>query len=258
MISFVETYGDDDLVLIVLGDHQPSSVVSGRDASHDVPVTVSPATPRSLSASRVGPASRMNPSPGRARRRRWTRSGIDSLPHSGRVPIHRRSRPVTLPAAPPGPGCRRTPAAVREHRQHRGCGLLGQHRRQGSGQGAALNGCDAAPELTARSGVARPARSTKQPRTGSASRRSAAPTPRRSGWQQSTAPRGRLHPVACRAALRLRLQCAYAAPPTHRLRPATWSPRPARTTTRIVREPGQAPPSQRLPRSHWRAPSEAR
>jgi hypothetical protein len=40
VISFVETYGDDNLVLILLGDHQPSSVVSGRDASHDVPVTV--------------------------------------------------------------------------------------------------------------------------------------------------------------------------------------------------------------------------
>jgi phosphatidylglycerophosphate synthase len=40
LISFVARYGDDDLVLIVLGDHQPVTVVSGHGASHDVPVTV--------------------------------------------------------------------------------------------------------------------------------------------------------------------------------------------------------------------------
>jgi hypothetical protein len=40
VISFVEKYGDDDLVLILLGDHQPLTVVSGHDASHDVPVTL--------------------------------------------------------------------------------------------------------------------------------------------------------------------------------------------------------------------------
>ena len=40
LVSFVETYGDDDLVLIVVGDHQPATVVSGEDASHDVPITV--------------------------------------------------------------------------------------------------------------------------------------------------------------------------------------------------------------------------
>jgi hypothetical protein len=42
LVSFVENYGDDDLVLIMLGDHQPSTVVTGLspDLSHDVPVTV--------------------------------------------------------------------------------------------------------------------------------------------------------------------------------------------------------------------------
>ncbi len=40
LVSFVETYADDDLVLIVLGDHQPATIVSGQGASHDVPVTV--------------------------------------------------------------------------------------------------------------------------------------------------------------------------------------------------------------------------
>lgn len=40
LVSFVETYAADDLVLIVLGDHQPAPIVSGEDAGHDVPITV--------------------------------------------------------------------------------------------------------------------------------------------------------------------------------------------------------------------------
>ncbi len=40
LISFVERYGDDDTVLVLLGDHQPAQVVTGPDASRDVPVTV--------------------------------------------------------------------------------------------------------------------------------------------------------------------------------------------------------------------------
>jgi hypothetical protein len=40
LISYVERYGDDDLVLILLGDHQPSTVVSGHNGSHAVPITI--------------------------------------------------------------------------------------------------------------------------------------------------------------------------------------------------------------------------
>jgi hypothetical protein len=40
LISYVETYGDDDLVLILLGDHQPGPVVTGADATRDVPITI--------------------------------------------------------------------------------------------------------------------------------------------------------------------------------------------------------------------------
>jgi phosphatidylglycerophosphate synthase len=40
LFSFVRRYGDDDLVLVVLGDHQPATVITGEDASHDVPVSV--------------------------------------------------------------------------------------------------------------------------------------------------------------------------------------------------------------------------
>jgi hypothetical protein len=40
LISYVETYGDDNLVLIFLGDHQPSPIVTGRPASRDVPIAL--------------------------------------------------------------------------------------------------------------------------------------------------------------------------------------------------------------------------
>jgi hypothetical protein len=36
----VQRYGDDNLVLVVLGDHQPATVITGEDASHDVPISI--------------------------------------------------------------------------------------------------------------------------------------------------------------------------------------------------------------------------
>jgi phosphatidylglycerophosphate synthase len=38
--SFVRRYGDDKLVVIAVGDHQPATVVTGQGASHDVPISV--------------------------------------------------------------------------------------------------------------------------------------------------------------------------------------------------------------------------
>jgi phosphatidylglycerophosphate synthase len=40
LFSFVEQYGRKNLVMVVLGDHQPATVVTGYDASHDVPISV--------------------------------------------------------------------------------------------------------------------------------------------------------------------------------------------------------------------------
>ncbi len=40
IFSFVRRYGRKNLVLLVLGDHQPATIVTGQDASHDVPVSV--------------------------------------------------------------------------------------------------------------------------------------------------------------------------------------------------------------------------
>lgn len=48
LISFVQTFGDKNLVLVVLGDHQPATIVSGRGASHDVPISVIAADPAVL------------------------------------------------------------------------------------------------------------------------------------------------------------------------------------------------------------------
>ncbi|MGL5852514.1 MAG: CDP-alcohol phosphatidyltransferase, partial [Phycicoccus sp.] len=38
--SFVERHRDDDLVVLVVGDHQPATIVSGSGAGRDVPVTL--------------------------------------------------------------------------------------------------------------------------------------------------------------------------------------------------------------------------
>ena len=40
LISWATTYGDDDLVMVFFGDHQPVPLVSGHGASHDVPITI--------------------------------------------------------------------------------------------------------------------------------------------------------------------------------------------------------------------------
>jgi hypothetical protein len=40
LISYVERFGGDNLVLVLLGDHQPATIVSGFGGNHDVPVTV--------------------------------------------------------------------------------------------------------------------------------------------------------------------------------------------------------------------------
>ena len=41
LVSFVQTYPDPNLVLVVLGDHQPArDRHRGRTPSHDVPITV--------------------------------------------------------------------------------------------------------------------------------------------------------------------------------------------------------------------------
>jgi hypothetical protein len=50
VLSFVATYGDEDLVVVVVGDHQPATVITGPDAGRDVPVSVVAADPDVLEA----------------------------------------------------------------------------------------------------------------------------------------------------------------------------------------------------------------
>ncbi|MEN8651922.1 sulfatase [Streptomyces sp. 21So2-11] len=40
LISYVEEYADKDTVLVLLGDHQPNSTVTGPHPSHDVPISI--------------------------------------------------------------------------------------------------------------------------------------------------------------------------------------------------------------------------
>jgi hypothetical protein len=48
LISFVQNAHDNNLVLVVLGDHQPATIVSGQNASHDVPITIIAHDPKVL------------------------------------------------------------------------------------------------------------------------------------------------------------------------------------------------------------------
>ncbi|MCE7001770.1 sulfatase [Kibdelosporangium philippinense] len=40
LISYVQTYGDENLVLVFLGDHQPAPMITGDGATRNVPVTI--------------------------------------------------------------------------------------------------------------------------------------------------------------------------------------------------------------------------
>jgi hypothetical protein len=40
LVSWAQKYGDENLVLVIFGDHQPIPLVSGASASHDVPITI--------------------------------------------------------------------------------------------------------------------------------------------------------------------------------------------------------------------------
>ncbi|HEY6797548.1 MAG TPA: sulfatase-like hydrolase/transferase [Kineosporiaceae bacterium] len=48
LISYLERYGGDNLVMVFLGDHQPSSIVTGQGASHDVPISIVAKDPKVL------------------------------------------------------------------------------------------------------------------------------------------------------------------------------------------------------------------
>lgn len=48
LVSYVQTFRDPNLVLVVLGDHQPAKIVTGSGATHDVPISIVAADPAVL------------------------------------------------------------------------------------------------------------------------------------------------------------------------------------------------------------------
>ena len=48
LVSFVQQYADPNLVMVVLGDHQPSVIVTGNGPSHDVPISIIAHDPKVL------------------------------------------------------------------------------------------------------------------------------------------------------------------------------------------------------------------
>ena len=48
LTSWVHNYADDNLVMVIFGDHQPVPLVSGQGSSHDVPITIVAKDPKVL------------------------------------------------------------------------------------------------------------------------------------------------------------------------------------------------------------------
>jgi phosphatidylglycerophosphate synthase len=48
LVSFVQHYGRKNLVLVLLGDHQPATVITGQEPSHDVPISIVAHDPKVL------------------------------------------------------------------------------------------------------------------------------------------------------------------------------------------------------------------
>jgi hypothetical protein len=64
LISYVEKYGDKNLVLVFLGDHQPAPIVTGTGAGRDVPITIVAKDPAVLNrVSHWGWTAGLNPDP---------------------------------------------------------------------------------------------------------------------------------------------------------------------------------------------------
>lgn len=64
LFSYIETYGDDDMVVVFLGDHQPQPIISSQEGTRDVPITVVAKDPAVIDGiSSWGWQKGLNPSP---------------------------------------------------------------------------------------------------------------------------------------------------------------------------------------------------
>ena len=103
MFSFLHTYDQPNLVLVVLGDHQPARIVSGPDADRDVPITIISKDPAVFDAHRL-----VGVGAGRATRRRRAGLADGSVPRSalrGVQPLTTGARQAPPRTAVPS-GCR--------------------------------------------------------------------------------------------------------------------------------------------------------
>src|SRR5690606_22637910 len=58
LVSYIETYGDENLVVLVLGDHQPAPMVSGDPEGKQVPIHLIRMTRQSLLPLQTGNGNR--------------------------------------------------------------------------------------------------------------------------------------------------------------------------------------------------------
>jgi hypothetical protein len=64
LLSYVDNYGDENLVLVIVGDHQPAPIIAGDEASRDAPVTIVAGDPAVLDRiTEWGWEAGLNPSP---------------------------------------------------------------------------------------------------------------------------------------------------------------------------------------------------
>ena len=100
LISFVQTYPDPNLVVVMLGDHQPHTYVTGPHPGHDVPITVIAHDPKVLDADRRAGTGRTACAPPRTRRcGGWTPSATSSSRRTDPDAV-RPDRPADESAAP--------------------------------------------------------------------------------------------------------------------------------------------------------------
>ena len=152
LLTFVEQHADDDLVVVMLGDHQPSTIVSGFGGNRDVPVTVIARDPQVLDRisgwgwqAGLRPDERAPLWPMASFRDRFLTAFSSSAPTSSRHRRHRRHRRSTRRPGPadergrPGRGGGAAPAGPRggvPARGVRGAGEL-RDRRRGAVAGSA-------------------------------------------------------------------------------------------------------------------------
>ena len=90
LVSFVQHYGKKNLVLVVLGDHQPSTIVTGDGPSHDVPISIIAHDPKVLDQiAGLGLEHGLRPEPEGAGLADETRSATASSARSARSRVAR-------------------------------------------------------------------------------------------------------------------------------------------------------------------------